>query len=151
MWCKSFHPLLVLPIDRMCPYSNHHQYLVFHYLNLVHFYRHHLVKKRYFETWLHYSLLPNRVSLPNTVLPIYLNIENRSRTLLYINIPYFALKSPKITTFVPLFSVPGWVGEFLLFVLGFGGPTKGMTIIWGHFGILDECTVGLSYLSGKSC
>ena len=28
---------------------------------------------------------------------------------------------------------------FLLLVLGFGDPTKGMTRIWGHFVILDEC------------
>ena len=39
--------------------------------------------------WLHHSPLPNRVPLPNTVRTIYLNIENRSRTLSYINIPYF--------------------------------------------------------------
>ena len=38
-----------------------------------------------------------------------------------------------------LFSVPGWVGEFLLLVLGFGDPTKGMTRIWGHFVILGVC------------
>ena len=49
------------------------------------------------------------------------------------------LKSPKITTLASLFSVPGWVGEFLLLVLGFGDPTKGMTKIWDHFVILDVC------------
>ena len=31
------------------------------------------------------------------------------------------------------------LGEFLLLVLGFGGPTKGKTRIWGHFVILDGC------------
>ena len=49
------------------------------------------------------------------------------------------LKSPKITTLASLFSVPGWVGEFLLLVLGFGDPTKGMKRIWDHFVILVGC------------
>ena len=35
--------------------------------------------------------------------------------------------------------VPWQVGEFLLLVLGFGDPTKGMTRIWGHFVILVGC------------
>ena len=39
----------------------------------------------------------------------------------------------------PLFSVPGGVGEFLVLVLGFGGPTKGKMIIWVHFAILVGC------------
>ena len=29
--------------------------------------------------------------------------------------------------------------QFLLLVLGFGDPTKGMTRIWGHFVILVGC------------
>ena len=49
------------------------------------------------------------------------------------------LKSPKIPTLASLFSVPGWVGGFLLLVLGFGDPTKGMTRIWDHFVILAGC------------
>ena len=47
--------------------------------------------------------------------------------------------SPKITTLASLYSVPGWVGGFLLLVLGFGDPTKGMTRVWDHFVILDVC------------
>ena len=31
------------------------------------------------------------------------------------------------------------IREFLLLVLGFGDPTKGMTRIWGHFVILVGC------------
>ena len=48
-------------------------------------------------------------------------------------------KVPKNPTLASLFSVPGWVGEFLLLVLGFGDPTKGMTRIWVHFVILFGC------------
>ena len=56
-----------------------------------------------------------------------------------INTLNLAINSPKIPTLAPLFLVPGWVREFLLLVLGFGGLTKGMISIWGHFAILVEC------------
>ena len=45
VWCKSCHPLLVLTIGSMCLFSKYQQYSVFLYLYVVHFHRHHLVKK----------------------------------------------------------------------------------------------------------
>ena len=48
-------------------------------------------------------------------------------------------KAPQWGFLASLFSVPGWVGEFLLLVLGFGGPTKGIMMIWVHFVILVGC------------
>ena len=48
-----------------------------------------------------------------------------------------ALNSPKITNLAPFSqSLAGGVGKFFLLVLVFGGPTKGMTTIWGYFVIL---------------